>query len=433
MVVGSKTLADRVIAQSDLRAERLIGVLRMLLSAMLFAGVAFVLSQSEAAGLGARRFELIGLLIGAAAYFSIGVLTFRCATEDRYRPWMSWLFNLAEVALVAFQLYLDVRDPQTPSLLAFASPVILVAALVICVQVLRSQIRLHIFTTLLLIGLCGLIVFHDPQIGAPLAAPALHELQLLYTLPPNVMRLVMLTAMAVLIGIAVVRSRRLVEAVARETEMAENRKRFLPTEIAARMSDADLEQMRSGEERDLAVLFVDVRDFTPLSQDLGPRGTAQFLSHFRGLVTEAVAANGGFVDKFIGDGALALFGMHGDVRQACGQAYAAAEGISRSVEDWNAKRGQLGRGVFRIAIGLHSGPAIIGAIGDARRLEFTALGTTVNLAARLEEVAKQNDWQLAMSRHFAEDAGLDTGAFTLSDPITLRGSSEKMQVFSRPA
>ncbi len=432
MMVGSETLADRLIKRSDLRAERLIGLLRMGLSSLLFAGVGFVLSQSETAGLGARRFELLCLLFGAVAYFAIGALTFYCATPERARPWMAWAFNMAEVVLVAFQLYIDVRDPQTPSLLAFASPVILVAALVICVQVLRYQIKLHVFTTLLLILLCALIVFHDPQTGRALSNPALHELQLVYTVPPNVMRLVMLTAMAALIGVAVVRSRRLVETAARETEMAENRKRFLPAEISSRMRDGDLDLMRSGEERDLAVLFVDIRSFTALSAKLGPRGTSEYLSHFRGLASDAARANGGFVDKFIGDGALVIFGMHSAIAQACRDAFAAAEQIEREVADWNAARTQVARPPTQIVIGIHCGPAIIGAIGDARRLEFTAVGNTVNLAARLEEAAKQHGWRLAISRDFAQTAGLDAGNFAVADQVALRGIDDQMHILGQP-
>lgn len=273
-----QTPAAKIIAQSDLKAERLISVLRMTLAVLLFCGVSFVLSQSQSAGLETRQFELYSLLVGAICYFTLGALNFYFATEARLRPWMSWAFNFGEVVLVSVQLYVDVVDPATPSLLVFASPVMLVAALVICVQVLRFQIGLHIFSTVLLLGLCTLIMFHDPQIGTSLSPHAEHELQLLYSLPPNVMRLIMLSAMAFLIGTAVYRSKRLIETVAKETEIAENRKRFLPNEISNSMSDENLNTLRLGEEKDIAVLFADIRGFTGISEQIGARKTAELLT-----------------------------------------------------------------------------------------------------------------------------------------------------------
>ncbi len=431
MARNLKTLADRVIAESDLKAERLIALLRMTLAAMLFLGVAFVISQSKSVGLEARQFELFSLLAGALGYFALGAINYYCATAARLRPWMSWGFNLAEVMLVSIQLYIDVANPLTPSLLAFASPVLLVAALVICVQVLRYQIWLHVFSTLLLVGLCGLILLHDPQIGGPLSPEASHELQLLYSLPPNIVRLVMLAAMAFLIGIAVSRSRNLIEAVAKETELAENRKRFLPSEISNRMTDNDLDTLRMGEERELAILFVDIRGFTAISNALGPRETADFLRDFRAIVTQSVILNDGVVDKFIGDGALTVFGLHSDIKQACIDAANTAQQLMTSLSNWNQKRAEQEKEAISIVIGFHAGPAIVGAIGDDQRLEFTVIGNTVNLAARLEEVAKEKGWTLAVSRHAAGLAGLNEEEFLPVQSIVLRGNVETIEVLAQ--
>jgi len=363
-----KTLAARVIAQSDLKAERLIAALRMTLATLLFLGVSFVLSQSQSAGLEMRQFELFSLLVGAICYFTLGAVNFYYATEARLRPWMSWVFNLGEVVLVSVQLYVDVADPATPSLLAFASPVILVAALVICVQVLRFKIELHIFSTVLLLGLCGLIIFHDPQIGTPLSPDTERELQLLYSVPPNVMRLIMLSAMAFLIGAAVYRSKRLIETVARETEIAENRKRFLPTELS---------------------------------------------------------------DKFIGDGALIIFGLKGDFRQACSDAINMSESLLNAIENWNEGREKQELESIRLAVGIHAGPAVIGAIGDDRRLEFTAVGDTINTAARLEELAKHEDWTVVISDQIAQIAEVNLANFVPQGPVTIKGRLEPVEVLAR--
>ena len=422
------TLAAKVIAQSDLKAERLIAMLRMTLAALLFLGVSFVLSQVRSAGLEMRQFELLGLLAGAVCYFTLGALNFYFATETRLKPWMSWAFNFGEVILVTVQLYIDVSDPATPSLLAFASPVMLVAALVICVQVLRFKIGLHIFSTILLIGLCALILFHDPQIGSELPPSAQQELQILYSVPPNIMRLIMLSAMAFLIGTAVYRSKRLIETVARETEIAENRKRFLPNELSNAMSDENLNALRLGEEKDIAVLFVDIRGFTSISERTGARKTAELLTSYRSLVTDAATRNNGVVDKFIGDGALVIFGLHSDFEQGCLNAINMAKGLPNDVQKWNGERTKEGLEEIRLAIGVHAGPAVIGAIGDDQRLEFTAIGDTINTAARLEELAKQHDQTIVISRQIARAANVESDKFVSHGAVEIKGRSEPVKV-----
>lgn len=431
MSSNPKALAASLIEKSDVKAERLISMLRMTLATTLFIGVSFVLRQSESVGLEAREFELHALRLGAMAYFLLGAINFYFAKESRLKPWMSWVFNMGEIVLVSIQLLIDIADPTTPSLLAFASPVLLVVALVICVQALRIQIKLHIYSSIFLIGLCSAILFHDPQVGEPLVMQAERELHLLYTVPPNIMRLIMISIMAVLIGIAIYRSRRLIEAVALETEIAENRRRFLPSQISSNLTDEKLDSLRSGEERDLAVLFADIRSFTSMSEKASPRDTATFLSKYRTLVTNSVESNNGIIDKFIGDGALIVFGLHSDIRQASRDAINAAETIILALETWNESRATQKLNKVEVAIGIHAGPAVIGAIGDDRRLEFTAIGNTVNLAARLEEVAKQRDWTLVISSTTAAIAGTDTTNFTSAGPLKLRGSANPMEVLGR--
>lgn len=428
MAKRSQTLAAKIVAQSDISAERLISMLRMGLAIMLFFGVTYVMSQAQTAGLEGRSVELNFLRLGAIVYFTLGLLNFYFSNRARFKPWMSWVFNFAEVAIVSFQLYVDVSDPETPSLLAFASPVLLIVALVICVQALRSQIYLHAVTSSLLLGLCALVLFHDPQVGAPLPGAALAELQAVYSLPPTLMRLIMLLGMALVIGTAVYKTKRLVERVARETETAENRKRFIPNEISDAMSDGDIEALRQGQERDLAVLFVDIRGFTAMAEQISPRETAVLLSKFRLMVTDATLENAGIVDKFIGDGALLIFGLHSDLSPASNAALATGRGLLDACEAWSRARQQDGKSALDLAIGIHAGPAIIGALGDPRRLEFTALGTTVNLASRLEEVAKAHNRRLVISRAALDLTGAPAEEFSSLGKVELRGSAQRMEV-----
>jgi adenylate cyclase len=274
-------------------------------------------------------------------------------------------------------------------------------------------------------------MFYKPQLGNPLSAQAVHELQLLYTVPPNIMRLIMLSTMALLVAIAVYRSRKRIETVARDTEIAVNRDRFLPSGLSDIMTDDKLESLRSGVERDLSVMFVDIRGFTQLSEMAGPRETAKFLTHYRSLIVDAVSVNNGVVDKFIGDGVLIIHGLHTDINQACADSIITARLIMLQIEAWNERREIQSLDGVKIAIGVHAGPAIIGAIGDDKRLEFTAIGNTVNLASRLENIAKKRNWRLAVSSYAAAVAEVNLSEFISTGPIDLKGSSAPMEVFGK--
>ncbi|MEM8576324.1 MAG: adenylate/guanylate cyclase domain-containing protein [Pseudomonadota bacterium] len=406
-----------LLRQSDIQAERLIAVLRMILSTALFLGVAALLTQLDAGALSVRRLELVWLLIGAATYFLLGATNFYLSHPSRFRFWYSWLFNGLEIALLGFQLYIDVRDPATPSLLALASPLLLVVALVLAVQALRYRLELHIFTVIGLLGTCFIVTFHAPMIGSDWSVAVTEEMRVLYSAPPNVMRMVILTVLGLVIAAAVFRARRLVLEVAREVEAAENLRRFLPGELSARLDDAALEALRQPSQREITVLMLDLRGFTALTDRVGAADVAAVLSRFRALVLDAAARHGGVVDKFVGDGAMVIFGLHAE-----------ADAAGAAVTAWSDIRSGLAKDDLTLAAGLHSGPALIGAFGDARRLEFTALGQTVNVASRLEDFAKEEGLVLALSRTSAAQNVTGLEGARLFEGVEVRGLGAPIDV-----
>ncbi|MEN0041133.1 MAG: adenylate/guanylate cyclase domain-containing protein, partial [Pseudomonadota bacterium] len=343
------SLAQRMIARSDRESERLIGILRASIAFILFIGLSMLLSQAEATGIEARSLELTLLLFGAASYFCVGIATIYFSAPHRFRPILSWVFNFAEIGLLAFQVFVDVAVGDRSSLMALASPLLLLAAIVICIQALRYRLNLHIVSAVGLIAIMAVILFHDPKIDTGYSPAALEEFQVLYSPPPNVMRLAMLSALALIIGIAVWRSNRLVREVARETEIAENRKRFLPRELVERVDDAGMQSLRTGEERYVVAMFVDIRGFTALSESMSTKEMAAFLGSFRQRVMDAVVEHDGLVDKFIGDGALAIFGLRCDAETAAIQALEAGCALHLKIMEWNAERRSKGKVDLRIA------------------------------------------------------------------------------------
>lgn len=414
--------ANRMLRQADVQAERLISILRMGLSAALFVGVSGLLFNLETAGLGIRRTELIYLLCGAGAYFLLGATNFYYSHPDRFRFWQSWLFNALEVTILGVQLYIDVRSTDTPSLVALASPLLLVATLVIAIQALRYRLELHIFTALLLIGVCAAVTFHDPMAQQPWTDAVIEEMRVLYSPPPNMMRMIILITLAFVVGAAVYRSKRLALQVAKEVEDAENLRRFLPAELRRDLNDEALSELRRPKMQDVAIVMNDLRGFTEMTDLTDGDRVASMLSWFRTLVIDAVELHGGVVDKFIGDGAMAIFGLNGDLRSAVTDAFGAVEYILARSDGGDLFRDSAG--TRRVAIGVHAGPALVGAFGDNRRLEFTALGTTVNIASRLESLAKERDLRLVMSHSASEMGALEKPNFVDLGAVEVRGISK---------
>jgi adenylate cyclase len=150
----------------------------------------------------------------------------------------------------------------------------------------------------------------------------------------------------------------------------------------------------SGETREVCVMFLDIRNFTSQARQRQPREVVEFLNGLFAFMIEAVDRQGGFINKFLGDGFMAVFGAPLDDPQAARHALAAARDILAEID----RRGLAGGAwPLRIGIGLHAGPAVIGTVGSPRRKEFTAMGDTVNLAARMEQLNKEFGSQLLIS------------------------------------
>ncbi|MBP1861261.1 adenylate cyclase [Rhizobium herbae] len=166
------------------------------------------------------------------------------------------------------------------------------------------------------------------------------------------------------------------------------------------------EQEAAGRERRIAVLFCDLRDFTLLAQQQLPFDTVFLLNRYFETIGEAVEESGGMIDKFIGDGALAIFGLNNSIEEACAQALTATVRIAKGVDVLNRNfMSELDK-PLRIAMGMHAGPAIIGQIGYGKASALTAVGDTINAASRLEGFAKEYDAQLAVSADVVRYAGL---------------------------
>jgi adenylate cyclase len=160
--------------------------------------------------------------------------------------------------------------------------------------------------------------------------------------------------------------------------------------VVEQLLDAELQSTR----RTVCVMFLDIRGFTAMTRTRSADETVTLLNDFFAEMIEIVDRNNGFINKFLGDGFLALFGAALADPTAAANALSAGRAMLLAVDDWNRKHPER---ALKVGIGIHIGEAITGSIGSPRRKEYTAIGDTVNLAARLEQLTKETGARLLLS------------------------------------
>jgi adenylate cyclase len=182
-----------------------------------------------------------------------------------------------------------------------------------------------------------------------------------------------------------------------------------------------------GSEQEIAILFADLRAFTKMSESKLPYDVVFLLNRYFRAMGEAVEQSGGQIDKFIGDGVMALFGITSGPGQGCRQALAGARAMAAQLEELNHSLIDDLDEPLRIGIGIHTGPAIVGEMGYADAVSMTAIGDAVNTASRLETLTKEHNCQLIISEQVEQRAGVDLSAYA-SHPIEVRGRNEPLTI-----
>jgi adenylate cyclase len=206
---------------------------------------------------------------------------------------------------------------------------------------------------------------------------------------------------------------------------------LLPPHVGPRAAGARPAHLQ-GEEREIAVLFADLRAFTELSERKLPYDVVFLLNRYFEAMGHAIEAAGGHVDKFIGDGVMALFGIADRPRTASRQAIAAARAMAERLAELNESLKSDLEKPLRLGIGIHVGPAIVGEMGYGRVISLTAVGDTVNTASRLEAMTKVYGVELVLSEQVARRAGMALDGFSRDD-VEIRGRREPMRIIIVPA
>ena len=181
------------------------------------------------------------------------------------------------------------------------------------------------------------------------------------------------------------------------------------------------------EERQLVCMFVDMRASTEMAEERLPFDTVFIINRFLAAVSQAVTEAGGQPNQYLGDGLLALFGLKTDPRTACRMALNAAAMVAGNVDHLNKIFADIERRPIRFGIGIHTGEVITGDIGYRDNIVFTALGDTVNVTARLEQLTKELGCQVVLSDDVLKIAGLAPETLPVME-VAVRGRKEPLTV-----
>ena len=204
-------------------------------------------------------------------------------------------------------------------------------------------------------------------------------------------------------------------------------KRFLPPSLVQRAAEGTLALDLRPEPKMVTVLFSDIVGFTQLSNTLRSKKVAEILNEYLTEMTRAVFKNGGTVDKFMGDAILALYGAPEDLtpNEQIRRSIATARDMHASLEVLNAKWIAQGLPKLEFRCGIHQGTAVVGMFGGAERSDYTAVGPSVNIAARLQTAARPG--QILVSAAVADY--LEEAEITKGESLHLKGIDETVLTF----
>jgi adenylate cyclase len=228
--------------------------------------------------------------------------------------------------------------------------------------------------------------------------------------------------------IAIARRIALAHRISEEQLRRERLHRYFSPQVA-RTIEQDEQDYDTGHLCEITVLFSDLRGFCAFSQDLPPAAVLGLLNEVHSRMVEVVFAHGGTLDKYIGDGLMAYFGAPIPQTDHAARALNCAQQMLLAFASLSSARAARGELTLRLSIGLNTGTAVVGSIGAVNRREFTAVGDTVNLAARMESLTREYDADILVSGETARKAGTACTLRLLGE-TPVKGRTQPVQVFA---
>lgn len=421
------SLTEELITQAELEAEQVVGLLRAGAAVVLLVWMMTSFRLDAPAG---SAFIVEPARIGTVAlggFLLVGLASFALARTHLFRPWMAFAFTAVDATVLSAGLYAVLDMAGLSGNWLPAMPGVGLVPLLLSLGTVRYRPWVQVWATcLLVLGLSVAVIALGFDPDGP-ASGAGQQVNHLFSIAPTLVRAVLLGLMGLIAAVVMWRTRALlVQAVAEASYRAELA-RFLPAEIVPLVNSDQLAGWRQGRRQQVTILFVDMRNSTEIAEHMDPMRLSVFIASFRRRVLQVVDETGGMVDKFIGDGALIVFGVPEPSPDDAARALLCARNLLRQINRWNLKRRFYPP--VRIGIGVHTGQVYCGLVGDDARLEFTILGDAVNVAARIEDATKQFRRPMLASETVVAAAGeLNRWQIVSAEP--LRGRTDVIRVLA---
>ena len=203
--------------------------------------------------------------------------------------------------------------------------------------------------------------------------------------------------------------------------------RYLSKQVVDQLLEGDPDVL-AGVTRNASVLFSDIRGFTTLSERIGARETVQFLNDYFEVMVDCISERDGVLDKYIGDAIMALFGVPFENDGDADNAVWAAVDMLSALQPFNRRQHELNKPQIQVGVGINTGELAAGNIGSTKRVEYTVIGDTVNLAARLEGVTKFYGAPIVISEHTLGVLNKRPRVRSL-DLLQVKGKTQPVEIF----
>ncbi|HET6468907.1 MAG TPA: adenylate/guanylate cyclase domain-containing protein [Geminicoccaceae bacterium] len=331
--------------------------------------------------------------VALAAYSAFTELRLWLAWQRRLGPWFLSLSVIVDMAVLMVTIWSFHLQYQAPPELSLKAPTLMYAFILIALRALRFECR-YVVLAGAAAALGWLAVIACAVLGAEAGTMPVTRSFTEYATSNKILlgaefdKIISLLMVAAILAMVVIRARRLLTATA-EHQAGLELARFFSPEVAATIKGAEVAiAPGEGELRPAAILFLDLRGFTRLSATMTPREVMRLLGEYQSRLVPVIQHHGGSIDKYLGDGILASFGVVRPSPTFAADALQAVDGLLAAAAAWRAEREAAGQPAPIIGAGLAVGTVMFGAIGSADRLEYTVIGDAVNLAAKLEAHTK---------------------------------------------
>lgn len=221
----------------------------------------------------------------------------------------------------------------------------------------------------------------------------------------------------------------MIEDITAEKRVKSTLARYMDPKLADQMlAEGSQDELLGGRDTIATVLFSDVRGFTTITESLGAQGTVKLLNEYFELMVECISAQGGMLDKFIGDAMMAAFGIPISHEDDEDRAVRASIAMLTTLREWNTARVKRGEAPVDMGIGLNTDSIVAGNIGSRKRMDYTMIGDGVNLAARLESACKTYHARILLSEHTVKRL---KGIYRLReiDRVQVKGKTKPVDIY----